>query len=356
MANQVNYGFENLTDRFAERVSDNLIPVVNTAIAATMTEHNRQLDAFLALFADRTTDYTRRYRTPTANRLQPLDENGRARPIRTAGYYDIAFPMHEAGTAWGQTYQASLKNTVEDVNNRMSTLLFGDIMWMRDHIFAALFSNTNWTYTDEEHGALTIKGLANSDTDTYMIQTGAQSGTVDTHYLAQANAIDDSNDPFAAIRAELLEHPENGGEVIALIPTGLKASVQALTGYYPANDPNINRGPNAARVVGSIGAAVPGVQFGYHDDGVWLVEWPIMPANYIIAVTTAGDRPLAMREDTVSQLRGFNKVADRNDYPYFESQYLRKAGFGAQNRVGAVVQRIGNGSYAIPTGYTSPMA
>jgi hypothetical protein len=355
MANAVLYGFENLSDRFSERVSDSLIPVINTAIERTMAEHNRQLDAFLALFADRTTDYSRRYKTPVANRLQPMDENGRARPIRVAGYYDIAFPMQEGGTAWGQTYQASLKNTVQDVNNRLSGLLFGDIMWMRDHIFAALFANTSWTYTDEEHGALTVKGLANGDADTYMIQTGAQSGVTDTHYLAQANAIDDSNDPYGAIHDELVEHPENGGKVIALIPTGLKAATKALTSFYPISDPNIDAGPNAARLIGSMGAAVPGVQFGYHDDGVFLVEWPILPAGYIIAVTTDGDRPLAMREDTVSQLVGFNRVAERNDYPYFESQYLRKAGFGAQNRVGAVVYRVGNGSYAVPTGYSSPM-
>lgn len=355
MANQVLYGFENLSDRFLERVSDSLIPVVNTAIEATLAEHNRQLNTFLALFADTTTDYSRRYRTPTANRLQPLDENGRARPIRTAGYYDIAFPMHEAGTAWGQTYQASLKNTVQDVNNRMATLLYGDIMWMRDHVFAALYNNANWTYTDEEHGALTVKPLANSDSDTYLIQTGAQSGTTDTHYLAQANAIDDSNDPFPAIYTELTEHPENGGQVIAFIPSGLKASVQGLTSFYTSNNAIVDPGPNAARVAQTLNAAVPGVQFGVHDSGIFLVEWSAMPANYIIAVTTQGDRPLAMREDTVPQLRGFNKVAERNDYPYFESQYLRKAGFGAQNRVGAVVQRIGSGSYAIPTGYSSPM-
>lgn len=356
MANQVMYGFENLADRFLERVTDNMIPVINTAIEATLTEHNRQMSTFLALFADTTTDYTRRYRTPTANRLQPMDENGRARPIRTAGYYDIAFPLQEGGTAWGQTYQASLKNTVQDVNNRMASLIFGDIMWMRDHVFSALYNNVNWTFTDEEHGALTIKPLANSDTDTYMIQTGAQSGVTDSHYLAQASSIDDSNDPFETIRTELLEHPENGGDVIALIPTGLKASVQALTGYYTASDSNIQVGNGASRLVGTLGTAVPGKVFGYHDSGVWLVEWPLMTANYIIAVTERGDRPLAMREDTVPQLRGFNKVAERNDYPYFESQYLRKAGFGAQNRVGAVVMRIGSGSYTIPTGFSAPMA
>ena len=355
--NQVLYGFQNLTDVFTDRVTNVAggVATINQAIDETLAEHNRQIDALMALFADSTTDFKRRYKTPVAARLQPLDEQGRARPIRVAGHYDIAFPMQRAGTAWGQTWEASIKSTVQDANNAMNTLLTADARWMRDHLLAGLFVNASWTYADEEHGSLTIKGLANGDTDTYHIQEGADSGATDTHYFAQANVIDNSNDPLPTIHDELMEHPENGGDIIALIPTGLKASVKGLTGFYPVTDDNIRYGANVSVLDSNVSANLPGEIFGYHDDGVWLCEWKSMPANYIIAVTTDGDRPLAIRQDTASELVGFNRVAQRDDYPYYESQYLRKAGFGAQNRVGALVYRIGNGSYAIPTGYVSPM-
>jgi hypothetical protein len=85
------------------------------------------------------------------------------------------------------------------------------------------------------------------------------------------------------------------------------------------------------------------------------VEWSILPNNYMIAVTTDGPRPIAMRQETNAQLQGFRLVAERNDHPFYESQWLRIAGFGAWNRVGAAVIRIGNASYAIPTGYSSPI-
>ncbi|MCB0106901.1 MAG: hypothetical protein KDE53_13360 [Caldilineaceae bacterium] len=356
MANQILYGFRNLTDVFTDRVTQVGVNVMNTAIDETLAEHNRQLNALMALFADSTTEYKRRYKTAMAARLQPLDELGRARPIRTSGFYDIAFPLQGAGVAWGQTYEARIKSTVQDTNNTMNTLLTADARWMRDHLLAALFVNASWTYNDEDKGALTVKGLANGDTDTYHIQEGADSGATDTHYFAQANAIDNSNDPFPTIHSELKEHPENGGDFIAFVPTGLKESVKGLTGFYPVTDSNIRYGANVSVLDANVSANLPGEIFGYHDDGMWLCEWKSMPANYIIAVTTDGDRPLAMREDTVPELQGFNRVASRDDHPYYESQYLRKAGFGAQNRVGAVVYRIGNGSYAIPTGYASPMA
>lgn len=357
MANQVLYGFQNLTNVLTERVTAVGVSVVETAIEATLTEHNRQLNAMMALFADTTTDFKRTYRTPGASRLQPVDEMGRARPRRRTGRYDIAFPLQRGGDAWGNTYEAGIKQTVAEAQTRLSELLTADARWMRDHIFSALFANTSWTYTDEDDdaGSLTIKGLANGDTDTYLIQEGADAGATDTHYFAQANAIDNSNDPFPTIHDELTEHPENGGDVIAFVPTNLKATVKALTGFYPVADPNLQYGSAATQLTGNLGQALPGMVFGYHDDGVWLVEWKAMVSSYIIAVTTDGDRPLAMRQDTAPELQGFNRVADRNNHPYYEAQYLRKAGFGGQNRVGALVYRIGNGSYAVPTGYAAPM-
>lgn len=356
MANQVLYGFTNLKDVFTDRVETVGIPTVNTAIDATIAEHNRQMDALMALFAQPTTEYQIRYKTPQAARLQPLDENGRARPIKALGYYDVAFPIQDAGVAWGQTYKASKKMTVQESNDILNTILTADRRWMRDHVLAALYANTAWTFADEDHGNLSVKGLANSDTDVYLIQGGADAGATDTHYLAQAAAISDAADPFATIYTELTEHPENSGDVIALIPTNLGTSVKSLSGFYPTQDGNLSYGSAATLLQRTPGTALPGTLLGYHDAGVYVVEWKSLPSGYIVAAMTGGDRPLAMREESEASLRGFNRVADRNDHPFYESQYLRIAGFGAMNRVGALVYRVGNGAYAVPTGYDSPMA
>lgn len=357
MANQILYGFYNLKDRLADTVQAVGIQVINDAIQMTLDEHNRQMNALLELFAMRTTKAKFRYRTPTAGRLQPTDEQGRAIPVRFGASYDVAFPMQRGALAWGQTYEASLKMTVEQANNHMAGMLTADRRWMRDHILAALFPSTSWTYNDadDDIGTLTIKGLANGDTDVYAIQTGADAGATDTHILAQANAIGNADDPFQSIKDELLEHPENQGEVVALLPTNLVATTRALSGFYPTTDPNIQLGTGVSRLVGDLGIALPGKIFGYHSSGVWLAEWKSAPSGYIIAACTQGERALAMREEPITQLQGFNRVAESQDFPFYRSDYLRKAGFGANNRVGAVVYRIGNASYAVPTNYSSPM-
>jgi len=352
----VPYGFINLQNVYDQRVEEVGIPQINAAIDATLAEHNRQLASLMNLFAEQTTEYKVRYKTPTAARLQPLDEHGRARPIRQAGYYDVAFPLHDAGIAWGQTYKATQKMTVREAADIVNTLLTADRRWMRDHILAALFANASWTFTDDEHGSLTVKGLANSDTDTYLIQTGADAGATDSHYLATASSIADASDPFDTIYEEITEHPENSGEVIVLTPTNLKSSIEGLAAFHPITDPNLNMGSQAVTVVGALNASLPGRLLGYHEAKVWIAEWKSLPDNYLVSITSGGPRALAMRQDMTPSLQGFNRVADRNDYPFFESQYLRIAGFGAWNRVGALVYRIGNGSYAVPTNYSSPMA
>lgn len=355
MANQVLYGFHNMRDLLSQRVTDSNVAEVNKAIDDTLAEHNRSLDALLALFCKKTTDPSVRYKSATAKRLQPLDEIGRALPTKRAGYYTAGFPIQDAGDAFGVDFVTRTKMTVQEVNDWLNTTLIADKRWMRDHILAALYTNVDWTFPDQLVGDLTVHPLANGDSVVYNVQTGADVGATAQHYVGQAAAIADATNPYPTLYSLLISKPENSGDVIALIPTGLRATTEALATFTTAADPNITPGNASDTLTGTLGAAVPGKLIGYETSGVWIVEWPALPANYVIAVTTEGERPLAMREHAETELQGFKRVADRNDYPWYESQYVRRAGFGGWNRVGAAVMRISNATYAIPTNFTAPM-
>src|SRR5262245_3684962 len=138
MANQVLYGFLEHKDIFAEKLTTANVTVIDTAIQRSVDEHNRQMAAIMSLFVTPTTDYTARFQTANVSRLQPLDDNGRARPIRPGGFYDVAWPIQQAGTAWGSNYVARQKMTVGDANRITATMLDSDMRWMRDHVLAAL--------------------------------------------------------------------------------------------------------------------------------------------------------------------------------------------------------------------------
>lgn len=355
MANEVIYGFEGLQSVFDKRVNEVGVREVIDAIEQSVAEHNRQMDALIALFAEPTTDFKVRFQSPTVARLQPLDEHGRARPLQVAGHYEVAFPIQKAGAALGVTYEAMVKMTVQEANRRTAAMLEADMRWVRDHILAALYTNSAWTFADDEHGNLTIQPLANNDGTIYYVPTGGDAGIQDNHYLAQANSISDAANPFPTIYDELVEHPENGDEVIVFAPTNLRSSIEGLSGFHEIQDPNITPGIASDRLTATLGVPVPGQVIGYVDR-CWIAEWRSLPDNYLIAVTTGGAKPLRMRQHPEPELQGFRRdEGQREDYPYFESQWVRRAGFGAWNRVGALVYRIGNASYAIPTGYSSPM-
>ena len=349
------YGFETLTDVLDRRVSEVGAGTVSNAIAHSVEEHNRQLAAMLALLARPLTEFKMTYRTPASARLQSLDEHGRARPIGSRGSYDVSFPIHSGGAAWGATRTAREKMTVQDANDATAALLSADVRWMRDHALAALFANSAWSFIDEAHGELSIKGLANGDADLYAVARGADAPAADDHYKAQADPIDDLHNPFDADMEELTEHPENGGEVVALVAGDLRAQVEGLSNFIPIADPNVRLASSQNALVGNLGVQLPGRLLGYVDR-VWICEWKALPANYYLMTTTAGEPPLGMREHPEPSLRGFTRTALRDQHPFYESQWERHAGFGAWNRVGALVRRVGNASYAVPSGYAQPLA
>lgn len=356
MAVQLLNGFSNLKDVVNERVTGDLIPTVTTAIDQSIAEHNKVTEDMMRLFVTDTTEFKIRYKSPfAAAKLQPLDEHGRARKIKSAGYYDLGFPLRDAGVAIGDTRIALAKKTVGEVNTQIQTILEADKRWLRDMILAALFDNAGYTFLDPEHGDLAVKGLANGDSVEYLVRAGNEAGETANHFRT-ITAMNDGNQNFNTIQRDLHKRPENagGGKVISFIPGNLEASVMGLANFIEVTDPDIQLGANTEKLTGSLGASVPGEVLGKVDRN-WIVRWDSLPDNYVISTITSGDRPLAMRQHPEAELQGFNRVASRDDDPYYESQYVRYAGFGAWNRVGAIVTQVTGGSYAVPSGFAQPM-
>lgn len=352
IANQVSYGFLNMQDMLANRITEVGVDRVNRAIDQTIAFYNSNLNSMLDSFVQKTTDFKIQYGLPQYSRLQGLDDSGRARPIKPINYYSREFPLREAGVAWGANYRAQKKMTVAEANYYTNVLTQADTEWIRDHMLASFFTNTNWTNNEEGRGAHTVNPLANGDSETYFLSTtGAM--TTNQHYLAQAGSIATTN-PFPTIYTELTHHPENQGDVVVFVPDSNVSDVKGRATFYPVADGNIRLGANSSQLIGDPSGNLPGELFGYLD-GCFVKRWSALPSDYLIGITTDGPRPVAFRQEPEAELQGFKKVAERNDHPFYESQYLRIGGFGAWNRVGAVVQRVGSGSYAIPSNYTAPL-
>lgn len=352
MANILGYGFRDLRDQADSQITEQLIPVINTAITETVAFHNEEMDRVLSVFVKKTTDHALRYRTPADAKLQPLDEHGRARKIRVGAQYDVGFPLQAAGLAEGATDTTRKLETVQDVSDITVTMTMADKNWMLDHVLATLFAVADWTYTDERFGALVVKPLANGDAVTYLGRNGS-SATAD-HNTGQAAGIADLTNPFPGIYSRLTRPMGSNGRVISFVASNLVASVQALSSFFEPSDPDIRAAANTEELIATPPANLPGEVIG-KANRVWISDWARLPDNYIVSIIEGGERPVAMREYEVASLRGFRRAGERNDYPYFETQFKRDAGFGIWNRTGADVMEIGDASYDVPTGYEVPM-
>lgn len=335
-----------------QRVATLNIDAISSRVDEWMQAHNESYNALINIFAERTTAVKEVYYPITVTRAQPLDEHGRPLPIKPGKGYDVAYPLKSSGSSWGANWVASQKMTLGDIQRTLNMIEVADKTWMRDQLFAALFDNTGYTFNDPEFGSLSIKGLANNDSQVYPTVGGG--AVTSSAYHGQASAIGDANNPFPAIFAELRGF--NGGSVIAFISTSLRSSVQGLTDFIARDNETIIPSTIATRAA-NVPVAVPGEFLGV-TNGCFVVELPSLPVGYIVAVSTEGDRPLKLREESIPSLQGLVRSGQDKpaaEAPFYQDDYYRKAGFGAWNRVGASVYLIGNGTYSAPTGYSAPL-
>jgi hypothetical protein len=318
------------------------------------------MQRFTALFLQPgITDPVRTFATGIVTRNQPLDEIARPLPIRGEARYSVGFPLQDSGQAIARTWREAQKMRVEQLNRLMAAIIDGDRSWVFDHILAALFNNADRTYTDEERGDLTVKPLANGDAQVYQVKSGEFAGATDNHLLFHNAVIADATNPFPTIYQELAEHPENGaigeGRVITFIPSDLKNAVQGLGTFYRPYNPDLTPGSAETILSGQLGVEVPGTPLGMEESGTWVVEWPRLPAGYAVSIATAGEPPIGERVDELESLRGFIEMDSNENFPWYQRNWMRRNGFGAWNRVGAVITKINAGSYTVPTNYATVM-
>lgn len=358
MPNTLPWGFHRLANIADQSVTSNIV-AVRTAIQEYLAFRNAENQGVLDTFVEVTTEVSARYKGPGSMRLQPLTELARPRPERYAETeYSISWPIQKAGLALGQTYEQRVKMNIAQFAGLIEAVGDADLTWTALHALAALFyDGSGWFHDDPDDpaGELTIKGLANGDSQQYFKAGASGFMAIDDHIDAQAADLLSASDPIPAIIEDLREHPQNSGDVIILGSSADKTKYTGLSSFYGMPNPNVTTGLGVTQFTGRPPGSDLGEFLGYHLSDAYIYLWRNMPSGYMVAFMTGGDKPLRQREHPEGELRGFGPEAEREDYPFFETDYVRRAGFGGWNRVGAFVMRFGNGSYAIPTGYNSPM-
>ncbi len=311
------------------------------------------------VFVERTTpQYSIKYKLPGGGRMQRKGSQSQAGAVRAAGEWSVALPLEEFGDAVAADRVTYAYMTTQDLDRHVQSVQLRYLNTVRHEMLRALLNNTARPFVDDIHGDLTIQPLANGDSVVYPPTLGSETEMGDTHYLVSGyapGAISNSNDPYATMRDELEEHfgaPTGGSNIVCFINPAQRALTGALNDFSEVPQRFVQPGDDTAQAVGAF-ANLPGTVLGYVS-GVWVAEWRYMPPNYIMAVHMDAPCPLLRREDPVETglAGGLQLVAESQVYPFTQSHYSARFGYGVGNRLNGVVMELGTGgSYTIPTAY-----
>lgn len=326
---------------------------------------SEELNRLLSIFVARSvSEHTLRYKLPGNGYLQRRGAEGRYGAVKATGSWDVAFPLEDFGASLVGNDVDMAYMTVAELDRHVRTVTQQNVNTVRFEVLEALMARSNGTFVDPLQGSLTIRSLANTDGTVYPPVIGSMTEADDEHYLELgdvATAIDDTHDPWVGVNSnsvnivsELEEHfglSAGSSEIVSFINQAEVTEVSALTDVEPVDINQIREGTQTASPV-QVPMDLPGTVIGRHRAGAWIVRWDWVPATYILSIHTGVEAPLYKRIDPPATGLGsdLQLVVQDEEFPFRESIWRHRFGFGVANRLnGIVVEAAAGGSYTDPT-------
>lgn len=348
----------NDTDRVFQATQGQM--VIYELIDAHLALVNAEVDRLMSVFvAGNTSDHKWRYKLPGGGFLQRRFSQAQPGATKQTGAYDVAFPLEDFGAQIAGSDVDMAYMTVADLDKHVNNVVEQNIRTVRFELLKGLLNNVQDTFVDPLWGSLSIEPLANGDTVVYPPVVGSATEATDDHYLESgytAANISDTNNPYVTIEAELTEHYgfTQGNDPIAVFIHGDQvAKTRELTDFVELPDNFIVPGDQTA-IPSPLPMGHPGRVIG-RTNGCWVIQWNWIPTGYMLGTHLDVDPPLYKRIDPADTGlgEGLQLVATEEPYPWEQSFWRHRFGFGAANRLNGVVMELGTGgTYTIPTGYS----
>lgn len=330
---------------------------VNDAVNELLARYQQeQQDAFSFWVEEQTTEWKTIYNLISGDEMQELGRHDQPIEKRVTGSWETSYPIKRYGDAIGWDYETFQYMTVEHMQRQTNSKVIANAKTHRRQILRALLGNVNYSYTnpDDNHGALTIRRLANGDGTTYPPILTSSTEADEDHYLASgyaASAISDTNNPFVTMADDLKHHWDGPYQLVGHINSAQKAKITGLTLFVDAVTPGVTASPNDAQVTSFPDA--PGEFIGIDPvSGVYVFVWDQVPANYITLRDYNKPAPLKKRVHPVASLVGFKLEAEEAHHPLYRRQWRDRFGYATGNRLNGVVMFLDAGStYTVPVDY-----
>lgn len=319
---------------------------------------NAEVDAALAAFVETdTTAYGERYKLPGGGTMQRRGLAAQPAATKAGGSYDVGYPLEDFSDALSVDDVTLAYMTPQEYQRHVDNIAIRYANTVRTEILVALLLSANRTFVDVKlpTPSVTVKPLANGDTDKYPPVIGSRTEATENHYVETnyaVSSISNTNNPVKTAVNELLEHtgfPLGGGSIAYFAKSDVVEKLSGLTGYVPVVDNYIRAGQDTAVPINL--PSVPGTIMGRFN-GAWIIDWEWMPTNYALSIDLSQPAPLKRRVDAAGTglPSRLSFVAQRNEFPIESGIWRARFGFGVGNRLNGYVQEFGTGgTFTDPT-------
>ena len=333
--------------------------VIYDAIMAYVNRVNAEADAAYGVFVEETTpNYKERYKLPGSGYMQEISPDQKPDAVKSYGSWDVAFPLRNYADAVNGSLVSRAYMSVAELEAQTLGIVNRSVNTMRRELLRALLYKEDETFVDPLWGSLTVKALASGTGDNvlYPPVLGSMTEAVRQRYNGSNYAtasISDANNPYATLQDALVAdfgQQQGNSNIAVFINTAEKAKTIALTDFDPLNDRFVVPGANINQL-SNLPASLPGTIIG-RTNGCWVIEWPFMPATYMLGVHLDAPAPLKKRIDPpdTGLGNGLRLVAEDAEYPFKASFWQNRFGFGVGNRLnGYAMQMVTSTTYTSPT-------
>jgi hypothetical protein len=322
------------------------------AIQDTLDGHEALLNAKMGDLVEVTTDRQRRYGGQDLMTMGDIDEFGNADAQKVTAGSTVGFPLRKKGRSLQWTYTYFQLARPPELAAQVTSLMDADARAIDLAIRTAIFTPTNYTFTDRlvDNVDLAVKAFVNADGAPLPVDPygNAYDAATRTHYVGSATLTAAAID---TVIGNVVTFYQVGTPTL-YIPSTAEAAVRNLNAngqFIAAPLPGTVQSANSTYAQGtSQGNVILDKYIGiWGTTGAQVFVKPWVPTGYMFAWVRGGPKPLAMRIRNQA-FAGLRMIYENELAPLRARSFEREFGLSVWNRANGSVLNYTSGTYSAP--------
>jgi hypothetical protein len=327
---------------------------LNAEIVKSLNTYNKQVSELMNDYAESVSEQVKVFGMNDTIDGVESDEFGKSRTSKTAGKWEVAFPLKKYIFGVGYSFDWLQTASVQEVNKKFIDLQIGHQKNIVKQMRTALFTmNSNVTFVDSFFNGetLTLKGFWNADSSNIPANAAGTTfaGASHTHYAGAVSGSVAATD-IDSLVSNVTEHDCTQNLLIG-INAADAATVKALSGFTALSSSLLNYSGVTSTVQTLDLTDLNNRVIGLWKDSVPVWVKPFVPAHYMVCMSLDNPmgKPVGYRQHHVAALRGLRLNSKSALEPMITEEGISFEGMAVMNRSAGAVLQLNNSTFSAPT-------